>query len=176
MKSLIPLLIASCLTPTLLLAADVSATNDVVDLKNLDAASLKTDGGAQASVAQEAGAPVLKITFPAAKGYPGVDIPGPWDLSSFSGVSADITNNGSGKLGVSLRVDNAGDWQKSPWNTESIWLAAGASGTVTVNFGRSFGNPGYDLNPSAVARIKIFVSSPQTDGEIIVQNIKAVAK
>lgn len=176
MKPLRSLLLALCLTPASLFAASVPAGSDLVNFKDLDASSLRTENGAQVEVAQEAGSPALKFSFPAGNSYPGVDIPGPWDLSASSGVSMDVTNTGSSKVGLTLRADNAGDWQKSPWNSEVVWLAPGASGTVTVTFGQSFGKPGYALDPAAVIRLKVFVNAPKSDGEILIQNIRSVSK
>ncbi len=78
-------------------------------------------------------------------------------------MTAEVTNNSSVAIGVSLRVENAGDWQKSPWNSNVTWVDPGATGTVKVKFGESFGKPGFALDPAAVSKIKIFVNTPSAD-------------
>ncbi len=92
-------------------------------------------------------------------GYPGIEFnPAvPWDLSINGHVEAHITNTGSEKLGVSLRLDNAGDWQANPWNAESVWLKPGESGTVTVRFGYSWGKKGFALDPTKISKLSLFV-------------------
>lgn len=121
--------------------------------------------GQQASVtrSQDPAAPGLVVTFaPGAAGYPGVELKpesGVWDLSSFGHVAARVTNVGTKPMGIVLRVDNDGDWQKSPWNTEQVWLDPGKSGTITVIFGYSYGKkPGYALKPEAVSNILLFTT------------------
>jgi hypothetical protein len=77
-------------------------------------------------------------------------------------------------VGVSLRVENPGDWRQSPWNTNVLWLAPGNSGTLVVNFGESFGKPGYALDPARVSKVKFFISAPKDDGEVLLQALRAV--
>ncbi len=152
-----------------------SAQSKFLDLASLDASTLKTENGGTATIEEIAGLKAIKLTFPASKGYPGFEIPAPggeWDLSSSSGVTAEVTNNSSVKIGVSLRVENAGDWQKSPWNSNVTWVDPGATGTVKVKFGESFGKPGFALDPAAVNKIKVFVNTPSEDGEVIVNTIE----
>lgn len=158
-----------------LLRAEPAAGGNLIDFSSLDAASLKTENEASASVVEEAGAKAVRVNFPASKGYPGVDFPSPdgaWDLSAFSGITVDITNEGGAKVGVSVRVENPGDWKQSPWNSEVGWLAPGASGTVTVTFGQSFGKPGFQLNPSAIKKVKIFLNTPGQEGSILIHAIR----
>lgn len=172
---ILPLLVVSSLC--LARALQAQASGDLVVPADLDPAALKTENGAEVSFEEEAGAKVLKIAFPGGGGYPGVDFPAPdasWDLSAFGGVSANVTNAGASNLGVTLRVENAGDWRQSPWNSNVVWLKPGASGTVVVNFGESFGKPGFKLNASAVTKLKIFATEPKQDGAILVHDIKAV--
>jgi len=156
------------------LRAESSADANLIDIASLDATALKTENGASASVVDEAGAKAVRINFEASKGYPGVDFPSPdgvWDLSKFSGVTVDVTNEGGAKAGVAMRVENPGDWQTSPWNSEVSWIAPGATSSVTVTFGQSFGQPGFQLNPSTINKIKVFLNPPGQDGSILVHSI-----
>ncbi len=77
---------------------------------------------------------------PGPEGYPGVTLrpdKAVWDLSRFGHVEARVVNTGDKPLSVLLRVDNAGDWADNPWNTESVSLPPGKSGTITAIFGYS---------------------------------------
>jgi hypothetical protein len=155
------------------------ASGEMLDLGAVDVGALKTENAATVAATDEAGAKGLKLTFPEGNGYPGVDLPAPegnWDLSAFKGVAADVTNTGPSKVGLTLRVENPGDWRQSPWNSNVVWLAPGSSGTVTVNFGESFGKPGYALDPGRVSKVKIFVNAPKESGEVVLQSLHAVEK
>jgi len=153
----------------------VQAETGFLDFASLDPAGLKGENDGTPTLVEDSGAKVIKLSFPASKGYPGFDIPAPggaWDLSSSSGVVAEITNTSSAKIGVSLRVENAGDWKTSPWNANVVWLAPGATGSVKVKFGESFGKPGFALDPAAVTKIKIFVNAPSAEGAVTVNTIE----
>jgi len=153
------------------------ASGELLNLAEVDAGALKAENGASVAVSEEAGAKALKLTFPQTNGYPGVDIPAPegnWDLSAFKGVTADVTNTGPAKIGISLRVENPGDWKQSPWNSNVLWLASGATGTIQVIFGESFGKPGYALDPARVSKVKLFVDSPKEEGEIVLQSLRGI--
>ena len=95
------------------------------------------------------------------EGYPGFSIEPadgkPWDLSPWGHVEALVKNTGEGTLGIHLRVDNAGEWKDSPWNTESVWLKPGEAKALKVIFGYQYGRqPGYKLKPEAVTQVMFF--------------------
>ncbi|PTX93384.1 hypothetical protein DB345_17400 [Spartobacteria bacterium LR76] len=152
-----------------------SAESKFIDFASLEASALKVENGATATLEDMNGSKVIQLAFPASKSYPGFEIAAPngeWNLSSSSGVTAEVTNTSSAKIGVSLRVENAGDWKQSPWNSNVTWLAPGATGRVTVKFGESFGNPGFALDPAAVTKIKVFVNAPSADGAVTINTIE----
>ena len=97
---------------------------------------------------------------PGKEDYPGLNIKPKgafWNLSSYGHVEAHVVNTGSHSLSLALRVDNAGDWHDNPWNTENVTLEPGASGTVRVLFGYSYGHkPGYALKPASVVNLLLF--------------------
>lgn len=168
-KLLLPTLLALCVALTA-----HGADENFIDLSALDA-QLPVENGA--TVAVENGG--IKLTFPESKSYPGFDLRAPngtWDLSAFGGVAIDVSNEGGTKVGVSVRVENGGDWKQSPWNAETQWINAGSTGTITVNFGQSFGKPGFALDPAAVTKIKVFVNTPGSEGSVVVRGIHAIAK
>ncbi|MEI7727981.1 MAG: glycoside hydrolase family 16 protein [Verrucomicrobiota bacterium] len=130
-----------------------------------DADSRLVPSSAQVTFArsQDPNAPGLTVTIqPGKEGYPGINLKPPgnvWDLSAYGRVEARVVNTGAKAVSVSLRVDNNGDWQAGPWNTESAFIKPGTTGTVTVIFGFSYGRkPGYALNPAAVVNFLLFAT------------------
>ncbi len=142
----------------------------------LEAAELQTEG-AVVSLVDRAGAKLLQAQFPASQGYPAFVLPvaeGGWNLSGFAGAQVDLINSGASEVTLSLRVDNLGNWQDSPWNSESITLAPGASGTLKVAFGKSHGgNPGFALDPARIVAFKVFVSQPREPATVLVRDLRA---
>jgi beta-glucanase (GH16 family) len=113
------------------------------------------------SVSKDAAKPGLDVMVsPGKEGFPGLNIKPPlasWNLSPFGHIEAKIVNTGKKPLTLALRVDNAGDWQNNPWNTESIQLDPGATDTISTMFGYSYGHKrGFPLNSSAVVNILFF--------------------
>src|SRR5260221_7895977 len=95
---------------------------------------------------------------PGDEGYPGVTLAakgGKWNLGSFGHIEARIANPTAAPITVSLRVNNEGNWQDYPWNSENLFLAAGETGTVSVRFGYSWGQPGFKLKPEAINRVDV---------------------
>ncbi len=113
-----------------------------------------------------------------AEGYPGFAIAPSkgdvWDLSPWGNVQAKITNTGAANLAVNMRVDNAGEWKDSPWNTESISLKPGETKELKIIFGYQYGyKPGYKLKSDAVVRVLIFVGKSSKDRTFRVEELLA---
>lgn len=128
-------------------------------------AAIKSEKGAVATLVTEGGSPALKVEFPAGSGYPGVNFPlgGPvLDLSAHAGVEIELTNTGPERLNLNVRVDNAGDWKLSPWNTESGNVEPGQTRVFRVRFGRSHGQAAYALDPKAISAIKLLPPTPRS--------------
>lgn len=124
--------------------------------------------------------PGIAVTIaPGASEYPGVSVKpdgaAKWDLSAHGHVEARITNTGNKPLGISLRVDNAGDWRDSPWNCESpITIKPGETGTASVIFGHGFGRmPSFPLKPEAVTNILLFTSKATEEKSFRIESITA---
>ena len=117
-------------------------------------------------VSHASGPEGLTLTIaPGNEGYPGVTLAPaqPWNLAAYGHVEAHVRNLGAKPVSVNLRIDNDGDWQANPWNAESAYLQPGATGTVKVIFGHSFGfKPAYKLNPAAVPRVCSSRARPRT--------------
>ena len=79
------------------------------------------------------------LDFEAGQGeWPGLAIQpqnGTWDLGPWGRVEMTLTNPGRKPLSVGLRVDNLGDWRKSPWNSENVYLKPGETKVGKVIFG-----------------------------------------
>lgn len=138
-------------------------------------AQIKTEKDPRLSLDTSSGAPALRVEFPGGNDYPGLDFPVPaagLNLSAFAGIEVELTNLGPARLNLNLRADNPGDWRKSPWNTENVWIAAGETKTLRLTFGRSFGKPGYALDTSRVSAIKLFAATPQQTSAVLVRNLR----
>ena len=84
---------------------------------------------------------------------------GAWDLGVWGHVEMTLTNPGAKPLSVGLRVDNPGDWKKSPWNSENVYLNPGETKIGKVIFGYQYGfKKGYQLDPSKVSQVKVFLN------------------
>lgn len=148
---------------------------DLIDLKKDSSSSmLSNDNGGTATIDSQAGA--LKLAIPAGKGYPGVKISspdGPWDLTGYNGVDAEITNTGTDSLKVTLRVDGDDDWKNQTWDCQIATIPPGTTQTIHVTFGMSYGQPGYKMPLDHVLRVLIFALDPETAGSLNVTTLRA---
>jgi len=159
------------------------ATKDLLDLKGDIGKRLTPQFGAEGQVSaarsQDAAAPGLVITIqPGKSDYPGISIKsegaGPWDLSAFGHVEARVVNTGAKAALFAVRVDNAGDWRDSPWNTEQVYLKPGEGATVTVIFGHQYGHKaGYALKPKEVVGILFFTGKVDAVSSFRVESLVA---
>ena len=131
----------------------------------------------QVAVAPAEGAPGVVVTcHPGKSDYPGVTIKpegAVWDLSAYGHVDACVVNIGAVTSGVSLRVDNEGDWTTNPWNGETIYLKPGEAGTVRVRFGYSWGKPGFALDPAKITQVLLIVGKSDKDQAFRVESLVA---
>ena len=163
-SALIALLLATAPLPAQTAAALFTASAE-------SASAIKTENAAEASFDATSGA--LRVSF-SSGGYPGLDFPAayPLDLSAYAGIEIDIANTSQERLNINLRADNAGDWKKSPWNTNNLWIAPGESKTLKLTFGQSFGRSAYALDASKVSNIKLFIAEPKTASSILVRSLR----
>lgn len=118
----------------------------------------------------------IKATFSTGVDYPAVHFPipaGGWNLSAFGGVEVTATNTSSTPVTAVLRVDNPGDWKQSPWNSQSMKIAPGATQTIQVVFGKTNGQPGYPLDAKRVSAIQVFLAKPKEGITLLLGNLKA---
>ncbi|HEX2949137.1 MAG TPA: glycoside hydrolase family 16 protein [Armatimonadota bacterium] len=168
----------SCLAALLICTGARAADMPLIDLtKAVDQNRISVSTPGQVSVARTNEATGIDVTcHPGADNYPGIAIKPEgalWDLSAYGHVDAKITNTSVVKISVCLRVDNDGDWQKNPWNAEVLWLQPGATGTVRVRFGYSWGQPGYALKSAQVNRILLFAGKADSEQSFTVTSVTA---
>lgn len=97
-------------------------------------------------------------------GYPGIvlksETGAPWDLTPWGHVRAKITNLGTERLSMGMRLDNKNDGTSC--NAETRGLNPGESKEIKVIFGYSYGKKGFELNPGAITQI-LFMANGRKD-------------
>lgn len=92
--------------------------------------------------------------------WPGFSIvpeEGFWDLSQWGHFEVTGENLSDMQVCLGLRIDNAGDWTKNPWNSENLFIGPGETKVGRVIFGYQYGfQKGYRLDPSKVSQVKVF--------------------
>lgn len=165
-------LITSSVPPARAAAVVPSATGELYSYEGtLNLGDLRTDAGVTAGITEHNGSRLIKIDFPVLKGYPGVNFPVPadgWDLSGYAGVGISVHNPGADPVTATLKVENPPGGDPNPSNSEVATLAPGATQTIKVVFGKSFGQPGYALDRSRVVRVKLFVQSLKMPATLVV--------
>ncbi len=156
------------------------STKVLLDVMQQGAEKRLTPTSEQVTVArsQDHSTPGLNVTIqPGQEAYPGVNVKpegAAWNLSAFGHIAARVTNTGVKTLSIALRVDNGGDWRDNPWNTESVSLAPGQTGTITTIFGYSYGQkPGYALRPAAVVNLMLFAGKSETVQSFRIESLTA---
>lgn len=96
-----------------------------------------------------------------------------WDLSAFGHVEARLVNTGAQPARLYLRVDNEGDWKKSPYSTGSIDLGPGESGTLKVIFGYQFAQVGYPLDPQRIVQLLMYTDRVETAMSLRIEKLVA---
>lgn len=171
----------ACLALGVLLPGSfLQAQETVVQEKRVEASKL-TPNSSQVSVAEstDTAAAGIVATFQAgAEGYPGFYVAPQdgevWDFSAYGHIQASIVNTGQEPFTISLRVDNKGPWQEKPWNTESVRLKPGETGSLKVIFGYAYGQkPGYKLNPAAISSLLFFTGKVSRESSFRIESIKA---
>lgn len=137
----------------------------------LNLSELKPDAGVTAGITDLKGARMIQLNFPLLKGYPGVNFPVPsdgWDLTGFTGIQIPIHNPGAVPVAVTLKVENPAGTDPNPWNAEIVTVNSGATQTLKLTFGKSFGQSGFALDPARVASVRLFVQGLKQPATLIV--------
>jgi beta-glucanase (GH16 family) len=154
--------------------ADVVAlSGEMIDFSDFDASARTKGNGASATVSGGK----LQVNFDGSQKWPGLGIMPrgkAWDLSNFASVQAEFTNTGDSKMSFGLRVDNPGANGREHCNSENVSLDPGQTKTVTVTFGKSWGNKGFDIDSSNV--VQLLIVGPSKAASVAVTNVKANVK
>jgi beta-glucanase (GH16 family) len=139
---------------------------------------LLTPSSAQVTISHSTEPVGIVVTIqPGDEGYPGVSLKPEgetWDLSKYGHVEARVVNTGEKPGSISLRIDNNGNWEDNPWNTESVYLQPGETGTISTIFGYSYGKkPGYALKPEAVSNLLLFATKSDAVQSFRIESLQA---
>jgi|GEM_PF-440550 len=137
----------------------------LVDLNSADAVSrFVPDDQANGQVTVAPGKDPNSVTLTIAPGtssYPGVWIKPPdgkpWDLSAYGHVEAKMTNLGTDKAVVVIRMDDDSDGGQTN-NAEKFVLKPGETRVCKALFGYSWGSPSATIRPGGVTCVTIFAS------------------
>ena len=170
-----------CMMATLLCGpshADDANHSRVLYTPDIDAAALtiKSNTDRQSHQLQDDG--MVVTIAPGEKATPTIFIlpnEGVWDLSDFGHITAMVTNlDTENPLRIHMRVDNAGNWQDKPWNTEVIRVLPGKTQPLKVMFGHHYGfKPGFKLDPSKVEKVALFIEHPEKEYSYRIDSVVA---
>ena len=138
----------------------------LIDPKSPAAASqITVDEKSQSQTTTTLGADGITVNITGGPaGYPGIVLKSeagtPWDLTPWGHVEAKITNLGTEKLSMGMRVDNLNDGNSC--NGEILSLNPGESKVIKVIFGYAYGKKGFELNPGSVIQV-LFMANGKKD-------------
>ena len=142
------------------------ASSDTTELLTADISIRPSSADVQATPLADAKGQSITIK-PGSDKWPGITLKPTtstvWDLSGRAHLEAVVKNTGDKTIRVSFRVDNPHTQQnRNPWNCELKDIPAGATQTVKVVFGKSWGfQPGYALDSSRVAMMLFFLGKSE---------------
>lgn len=147
------------------------ASGELFNFETPEFGDIKCDNGVSTEIIDKNGAKMAKVEITKLDGYPGINFPVPsggWDLSGFSGAKIEVTNAGAEDVTVNLKAENTGDWKASPWSVNMIRLAPGETKTLKVIFGECFNHPAFNLDPSHVTGLRLFLLPPKNPVSLMV--------
>jgi beta-glucanase (GH16 family) len=166
--------------PTPVVAAQ-PVPGQLLDLAATDVLSrVRATGQASADLRllDAAAGTALEFTCTAGAAWPGIAITPPsgaWNLAAFAGIEAVVENAGSGLAVVSMRVDEQGGDGKA-WNGATVKLAPGATTTLRVRFGYSWGAPGYAIDPARISQVQVYTGKPNPGCVLRLRSLQAAGK
>jgi beta-glucanase (GH16 family) len=154
--------------------ADDAPPKVIVDMSAADAASkFVPDDQANGQVTVEASKDPAGVTLtvaPGTSGYPGVWIKPeggkPWDFSAYGHVEAKITNLGTERVVVVIRMDDDSDGGQTN-NADKFALKPGETRVCKALFGYSWGGPSASIKTGGVTSLTIFTNKITTAPAIL---------
>lgn len=109
--------------------------------------------------------------------YPGITLKSengaPWNLALYGHVEAKLTNTGSKKAHLNLRVDNPGDYTLMPWNWESKNIDPGQTKIIRVYFGYAGGfHPSFKMKPEAITELLFYTEKTKDEISFRIENVQ----
>ncbi|MBI5835307.1 MAG: beta-galactosidase [Armatimonadetes bacterium] len=149
--------------------------------------------GVKVALVEAGGGKALALAVGHDRDWPGINLAPAektWDLSPYARLCLAVTNTGADEATLHCRVDNAGADGIKNCNTGNLTLAAGATGTLTVELKarppevpgvKLFGMRGYPINSDIAGTIDtakitglvIFVGKPTKDTAWRLDDIRA---
>lgn len=110
-------------------------------------------------------------------GYPGVYLMpekgASWDLSDFTCIEFKVLNQSEKPIYLTSRVDNKGDHNLKPWNSDSRRIKPGEVGVIRTFFGYSYRKAAFKLDATKVSKLMLFTGKAAENQSIKIESIKA---
>lgn len=151
----------------------VKFTDDAIKIETKDA---------EASEVEVDGKKVLKAKFLPTEKWSTVRIlpaSDSWDLSGYSGLEIDITNDGEEPAKPGVRADQAGksSLKEEAWNSARMkTIPPGGTETLTVIFGEDYGKP-KEIDTANIGAIHLFMGKNRENASnVTISAIRGVKK
>lgn len=105
--------------------------------------------------------------------YPGISIEpiNGFDFSAYHSVQVTLKNAGDHPVSITARVDNEGNWRDKPYSAEATRIDPGDTKVIDIQFGKTFGKTGHNLDTSKIKRIMLFANNPAHSGSLVMEQI-----
>ena len=164
----------------------------LLELKSVDLSKAKYQD-VKPSLVTHDGRPRLHLAAGHRSAWPGITFiapQGPWDLSTFGYVTADVRNVGKATANVGCRLDTTSVDRNKSYIQGTVDIEPGQTKTIKVRLlrklpkeleGKLFGMRGFPggsagenlFDAASVGELRIFLAKPTTDHRIEVANIRA---
>jgi len=155
-----------------ILTGKIESSKTIIDFKS--AKRLSVDSRKLSAKIKEGR---LEIKSDARGGYPRVVLKPDsesWDFGNYDAVMMDIRNFGKKPVRVLLSLNNPDADGRRHCNTESVAVPAEGKAVLKVPYGMWHGNPGNDIDRSAIVSVLVMLDRPKADYHFAVDNIRAV--
>lgn len=162
-------------------AKDHPASRELLTVnKDFDVKARVRGYGATPSLAERDGQLFLQASFaPGDNSYPAIFLlppGGKWDLKDCNRIVFQLANTGTEAIRLGCRVSDGpvSDGHKH-CNTEMVSLKPGEAKSVTVTFGRSYGNSaGWKIDNSNIKGLSILAEKPKAETTVTIKAIQAL--
>lgn len=142
--------------------------------------------GAEVSAVEGGDKPGIRVAILGREGSPGIRLSTPAvdaDLAAFDGIETEVTNLGSSRVSLHIRLDNPRNAFREnpedpvqPTSGSQLTLKPGETGMLRVVFGRAYGKPVPSFNPARITGILIFMPNPEENSVVQIGNLRTFKK